>query len=103
MSDPSLIAVFLRKLLYFDSPVVRRLLEMAAVLALIWLAAIAKQRAPVELGFVAGIIITLGPIILFLQFMFLFMTIITAAIREQDAQVSKRDGNSDHKSPPDSE
>jgi hypothetical protein len=82
MPEPTLISVFLRKLFHLDSPVVRRLLEIAAVLALIWLAAIAKQREPSELGFVATVILTWAPIVVMIQFMFLIMTIVASGAKE---------------------
>jgi hypothetical protein len=84
MTEPTLISVFLRKLLHSDSHVIHRLLEMSAVLALVWLAAIAKQKGPSEIGLVATLIITWGPIILIIQFMFLVITLLRSGVDDLD-------------------
>lgn len=82
MPEPTLISVFLRKLSLLDTPVVRRLLEMAAVLALIWLAAIAKQKEPQELGAVASLILNCAPIVVMFQFVLLLITIVASGAKE---------------------
>src|SRR5260370_5725972 len=82
MPEPALISVFLRKLSSLDSPVIRRLVEIAAVLALIWLAAIAKQKVPSELGFVTTMVLTWAPIVVTIQLLFLIMTIIASSAKE---------------------